>query len=58
MENISEEIIKESLSLPITVNGKNIYDYRDLSLFLLTEVENFGSLIQIDPEELKSSSHT
>ncbi|MBK6446461.1 MAG: BREX-1 system adenine-specific DNA-methyltransferase PglX [Bacteroidetes bacterium] len=52
LENISEEIIKESLSLPITVNGKNIYDYRDLSLFLLTEVENFGSLIQIYPEEI------
>jgi hypothetical protein len=31
-----------------------VYDYRDLTLYNLTQADNFGSLIQIDPEELKA----
>jgi hypothetical protein len=33
-----------------------VYDYRDLTLYNLTQADNFGSLIQIDPEELKALS--
>jgi hypothetical protein len=38
----------------LQVAGKLIYDYKDLTLYNLTQADNFGSLIQIDPEELKA----
>jgi hypothetical protein len=54
LENVSEDIIKQAIRLPLLVAGKLVYDHRDLSLYNLTEVDNFGSLIQIDPEELEA----
>ncbi|MCX6250334.1 MAG: BREX-1 system adenine-specific DNA-methyltransferase PglX [Bacteroidetes bacterium] len=54
LENVSEDIIKQAVKIPLAVGGKLIYDYRDLSLNLLTQADNYGSLIQIDPEELKA----
>lgn len=54
LENVSEETIRQSVKLPITVGGKRIAEYRDLSLHLLTQADNFGSLIQIAPEEAKA----
>lgn len=56
LENVSEETISQSVKLPITIDGKKITDHKDLSLHLLTQADNFGSLIQIDPEELKALS--
>lgn len=52
LENVSDETIQESVKLPVTVNGKKIISYNDLSLHLLTQADNFGSLIQIAPEEV------
>jgi hypothetical protein len=54
LENVNEDIIKQAVKLPLQVAGKLIYDYRDLTLYNLTQADNFGSLIQIDPEELKA----
>jgi hypothetical protein len=54
LENVNEGIIKQAVKLPLQVAGKLIYDYRDLTLYNLTQADNFGSLIQIDPEELKA----
>lgn len=54
LENVNEDIIKQAVKLPLAVAGKLVYDYRDLTLFSLTQADNFGSLIQIDPEELKA----
>jgi len=54
LENVSEDIIKQAVKIPLAVAGKLLYDYRDLSLYLLTQADNFGSLIQIDPEELRA----
>ncbi len=54
LENINENIIKDAVKLPITVDGKLIDDYRDLTLFNLTQADNFGSLVQLAPEELKA----
>jgi type II restriction/modification system DNA methylase subunit YeeA len=54
LENVNEDIIKQAVKLPLAVAGKLVYDYRDLTLFNLTQADNFGSLIQIDPEELKA----
>lgn len=54
LENVNEDIIKQAVKLPFQVAGKLIYDYRDLTLYNLTQADNFGSLIQIDPEELKA----
>jgi hypothetical protein len=54
LENISENIISNAVKLPFAVDGKLIYDYRDLTLFNLTNAKNYGSLIQIDPNELKA----
>ena len=56
LENVNEDIIKQAVKLPLAVNGKLVYDYKDLSLYHLTQADNFGSLIQIDPEELKALS--
>jgi len=54
LENVSEDIIKQAVKLPLPVAGKLIYDFRDLTLYNLTQADNYGSLIQIDPEELKA----
>ncbi|MCZ2130246.1 MAG: BREX-1 system adenine-specific DNA-methyltransferase PglX, partial [Bacteroidia bacterium] len=56
LENVNEDIIKQAVKLPLQVAGKLVYDYRDLTLYNLTKADNFGSLIQIDPEELKALS--
>ncbi len=54
LENVNEDIIKQAVKLPLQVAGKLVYDYKDLSLYNLTQANNFGSLIQIDPEEIKA----
>jgi hypothetical protein len=54
LENVTDETIKQSVQLPITINGKRITDHKDLSLYLLTQSDNFGSLIQINLEEVKA----
>jgi len=54
LENVNEDIIKQAVKLPLAVAGKLVYDKRDLTLYNLTQADNFGSLIQIDPEELKA----
>ncbi|MBP8114973.1 MAG: BREX-1 system adenine-specific DNA-methyltransferase PglX [Chitinophagaceae bacterium] len=54
LENVNEDIIKQAVKLPLAVAGKLVYDNRDLTLYNLTQADNFGSLIQIDPEELKA----
>jgi hypothetical protein len=54
LENVSEEVINQAIQLPITIGEKNITDYKDLTLYNLTQADNFGSLIQINPEELKA----
>lgn len=51
LENVSNETIQHSVELPVTIKGRNLINYSDLSLHLLTKADNFGSLIQIDPEE-------
>lgn len=51
LENVNEETIRQSIKLPITINGNKISDHKELSLNLLTQADNFGSLIQIAPEE-------
>jgi hypothetical protein len=56
LENVNEDIIKQAVKLPLAVGGKLVYDYRDLTLYNLTQADNFGSLIQIDTEELKALS--
>jgi hypothetical protein len=56
LENVNEDIIKQAVKLPLAVAGLLVYDYRDLTLYNLTQADNFGSLIQIDPEELKALS--
>jgi len=52
LENVSEDIIKQAVKIPLTIDSKLIYDYRDLSLYKLTQADNYGSLIQIDSAEL------
>jgi hypothetical protein len=54
LENVSEEIIQQSVQLPLTIKGKRIEKYADLSLSLLIHADNFGSLIQIESEEMKA----
>lgn len=54
LENVNEETIKQSVKLPITIDGNKITEHKDLSLHLLTQADNFGSLIQIAPEETKA----
>jgi type II restriction/modification system DNA methylase subunit YeeA len=54
LENISEETIQQSVKLPITINGKKIEKHSDLSLSLLKQADNLGSLIQIDPVEVNA----
>jgi len=52
LENVSEETIQQSVNLPLVVNGKKINNYTDLSLNFLTQANNFGSLIEINREEI------
>ncbi len=54
LENVSDETIRQSVKLPITINGIKISDHKELSLNLLTQADNLGSLIQIAPEEVKA----
>jgi len=54
LENVNEETIQQSVKLPLIINGKEIAEYKDLSLQLLTQADNFGSLIQITPEETRA----
>lgn len=54
LENVNEETIKQTVKLPVTVSGKVKFRYEDLSLNLLTQADNFGSLIQIEPDEAKA----
>ena len=55
LENVSDETIRQSIKLPITIYGtKIISEYKELSLNLLTQADNFGSLIQIASEEVKA----
>lgn len=54
LENVSDYTIRQSIKLPITINGNKISEHKELSLNLLTQADNFGSLIQIAPEELKA----
>lgn len=54
LENVNEETIQQSVKLPLQINGKVIAEYKDLSLQLLTQADNFGSLIQITPEETRA----
>ena len=54
LENVNEETIQQSVKLPLKINGKEIAEYKDLSLQLLTQADNFGSLIQIAPDEVKA----
>jgi hypothetical protein len=54
LENVNEETIQQSVKLPLKINGKVIAEYKDLSLQLLTQADNFGSLIQITPEETRA----
>jgi type II restriction/modification system DNA methylase subunit YeeA len=54
LENINENIIKDAVKLPLAVEGKLIYDHRDLTLFNLTMADNLGALINIDPDELNA----
>jgi hypothetical protein len=56
LENVNEDIIKQAVKLPLAVAGKLVYDYRDLTLYNLTQADNYGSLIHVDPEELKALS--
>lgn len=54
LENVNLETIEQSINLPIIVEGKKIENYSDLSLNLLTQANNLGSLIQIKPEEVNA----
>jgi hypothetical protein len=51
LQNIPEEVISQSITLPLTVNGIKIANHKDLSLMYLTQADNLGSLIQIAQEE-------
>ncbi|MGZ4057267.1 MAG: BREX-1 system adenine-specific DNA-methyltransferase PglX, partial [Bacteroidia bacterium] len=53
LENIEEETIEQTIKLPIAVGEKIINEHDELTLYSLTQAKNYGSLIQIDPEELK-----
>lgn len=54
LANIDEELIKQSFKIPISVNGITIYDHKDLTLYGLTQADNFGSLINITDTELEA----
>lgn len=54
LENVSEETIKLSVKLPISIDGRKITDHKELSLHLLTQADTFGSLIHIASDEVKA----
>ena len=51
LENVSEDTIAQAVKLPLTIDGKKLEKTTDLSLHLLTQADNFGSLIQLHPAE-------
>lgn len=51
VENVSMEMIQQAVKLPMTVQRRQISSYDGLSLRFLTQADNLGSLIQIEPEE-------
>ncbi|WP_159471208.1 BREX-1 system adenine-specific DNA-methyltransferase PglX [Dyadobacter sp. 3J3] len=54
LENVTEDTIRQAVKLPVTINGKSIVTHNELSLYQLTQADNFGSLITIEPEEIKA----
>lgn len=54
LENVTEDTIIQAVKLPITIHGKSIASHNELSLYQLTQADNFGSLIIIEPEEIKA----
>jgi len=54
LENVTEDTISQAIKLPITINEKIIFTHNELSLYQLTQADNFGSLITIEPEEIKA----
>jgi hypothetical protein len=54
LENINEDLLIQSIKLPIPIKGQLIYEHRGLTLFNLTQANNFGSLIKIEPAEIKA----
>lgn len=54
LENVNEQIIRQAIKLPLSVDGKLIYEHRDLTLYNLTQADNLGALIQINPTELNA----
>lgn len=51
LENVSEDTLEQAVKLPLTIDGKKLEKTTDLSLYLLTQADNFGSLIQLHPAE-------
>lgn len=54
LENVSEDTLAQAVKLPLTIDGKKLEKTTDLSLYLLTQADNFGSLIQLHPEECQA----
>jgi hypothetical protein len=54
LENVKQEIIQQAIKIPLAVQGKMVYEYGDLSFYNLVHADNYGSLIQIDSEELNA----
>jgi len=54
MENIAPDVIEKAVRLPLVAGGKIVTEHKDLSLYQLTQADNFGSLIQIDPLEMEA----
>lgn len=54
LENIREEAIQEAVKLPLKIKGKKVERHKDLSLNLLTQVDNLGSLVNIDLDEVSA----
>ncbi len=54
LENVSEDTLAQAVKLPLTIDGKKLEKTTDLSLYLLTQADNFGSLIQLHPAECQA----
>lgn len=54
LENVSEDTLAQTVKLPLTIDGKKLEKTTDLSLYLLTQADNFGSLIQLHPAECQA----
>lgn len=54
LENVSEDTLTQAVKLPLTIDGKKLEKTTDLSLYLLTQADNFGSLIQLHPAECQA----